>query len=70
LPFPSLDDAKGFAGWFKSLLFEKTRCEKCHRIIKKLCHAVITFTQGYREETLKHDLFLDIAERQYRVGEC
>jgi hypothetical protein len=31
-------DAKGFAGWFKSLLFEKAICDKRHIIIKKLRH--------------------------------
>jgi len=26
LPFPSSGNAKGFVGWFKSLLFEKAIC--------------------------------------------
>jgi hypothetical protein len=44
LPSPFFDDAKSFAGWFKSLLFEKALCDKRQRIIKKLRHSVITFT--------------------------
>ena len=40
MPFPSLSDGKGFAGWFKSFLFEKAICDKRHIIIKKLCHRV------------------------------
>jgi hypothetical protein len=46
LPFSSLYDGKGFAGWFKSFLFEKALCDKRHTIIKKLRHSVITFTDS------------------------
>ena len=44
LPFPPLRDGKGFAGWLKSLLFEKAIREKCQILIKKLRHEVNTFT--------------------------
>jgi hypothetical protein len=40
----TLSDGKVSAGWLKSFLFEKAICDKRHTSVKKLRHAVITFT--------------------------
>ncbi len=42
--FSSLSDGESFACWSKHSPIEKAVCDRCHIIIKKLRHQVITFT--------------------------